>query len=360
MTLHENQLKLLRHLARFNLLDYASCLHLLDTSGKTDAVSLSYAFRPLTRYGYLTKHGDCVSILAKGRALFPNVKPLIAAGGRASDRERVIQVSHMVMLMEENGIPCHGERIETNAPYFIPSACWRKIAPGILSTTRFMGMLMSGDERYAVYDVGDGHMDWQVRAEGSLFYCKYGTIETMATGMILICQDDVRNKVAENIIRQTMWARRQLLSTCYTERSKPTQWSRSPIKLRAQYEHVYLATPEDFRESFWLIRREKSLIATQSKGSAPLFDRSCGDYEKWPIRFFANPASDLLKLVYFFAAVKSELTLQKSDPSYHSVLQYAICLRKKDKPLLKMYPEVYSMKGIKIYEYFDVPDDYQP
>ena len=41
MRLHENQLKLIRHLARFNLLDYASCLHLLDTEGTGDHVALS-------------------------------------------------------------------------------------------------------------------------------------------------------------------------------------------------------------------------------------------------------------------------------------------------------------------------------
>ena len=360
MKLHDNQMKLLRHLARFNLLDYPSCLHLLDTAETNDAVSLSYAFRPLTKYDYLSKRDICVSILSKGRALFPDVSPLIAAGGGATERERVMQVSRMALLMEENDVPCYENRIKAERPYFIPSACWRKIAPGILSTTRFTGMLIVGNERYAVYDIGDGHMDWQVRAESSLFYRKYGAIETMATGMILICRDEVRNKVAENIIRQTMWARRQLLSTSYTERSKPTRWSRSPIKLRAQYEHVYLATPEDFRESLWLIRHEKKQLAIQSKGCMPCIDRAYGDYEKWPIRFFANPASDLLKLVYFFSAAKSELTLRKCDPSYHSDLQYAICLRKKDKPLLKVYPDVCEMKGIKTYEYFDVPDDREP
>ena len=31
-------------LARFNLLDYVSCLHLLDTEGTENQVALSYAF----------------------------------------------------------------------------------------------------------------------------------------------------------------------------------------------------------------------------------------------------------------------------------------------------------------------------
>ena len=137
MRLRENQLKLIRHLARFNLLDYAGCLHMLDTAGTEDQVALS------------------------------------------------------------------------PEPVFIPSACWRNIAPGILSTTRFTGMLLAGKEKLAVYDIGDGSMEWQVRAEGSLFYTKYGSYETKATGMILICENDKSNKATRNIIRQTMWNWRQ-------------------------------------------------------------------------------------------------------------------------------------------------------
>ena len=102
------------------------------------------------------------------------------------------------------------------------SACWRNIAPGVLSTTRFVGMLLAGQERLAVYDIGDGSMEWQVRAEGSLFYTKYGSYETKATGMILICEDGKGNKAAKNIIRQTMWSRRRLLSDICLERYKPT------------------------------------------------------------------------------------------------------------------------------------------
>ena len=41
MRLHENQLKLIRHLAQFNLLDYDSCLHMLDTAGTGGQVTLS-------------------------------------------------------------------------------------------------------------------------------------------------------------------------------------------------------------------------------------------------------------------------------------------------------------------------------
>ena len=82
MKLHDNQLQLLRHLARFNLLDYGGCLEMLDVDGTGDRTARSYAFRPLTKNKYLPKRKDgSVSILSKGRALFPEVKPLIAAGG---------------------------------------------------------------------------------------------------------------------------------------------------------------------------------------------------------------------------------------------------------------------------------------
>ena len=226
MRLHENQLKLIRHLARFNLLDYASCLHLLDTEGTRDQVVLSYAFRPLTKNKYITKRKDgSVSILAKGRALFPDVKPLISMGGGEQSIQRVMEVSRMAALMEEHGIPAVAEVPQSPEPVFIPSACWRNIAPGILSTTRFTGMLLAGKEKLAVYDIGDGSMEWQVRAEGSLFYTKYGSYETKATGMILFCENDQSNKVARNIIRQTMWNRRQLLRESCVERDRPARWS---------------------------------------------------------------------------------------------------------------------------------------
>ena len=69
--LNENQLKLLRHLARFNLLDYPSCLDMLNNDGGSDRTALSYAFRPLTKNRYVSKDKrGCVSILAKGGRCF--------------------------------------------------------------------------------------------------------------------------------------------------------------------------------------------------------------------------------------------------------------------------------------------------
>ena len=114
--LHENQLNLLRHLARFQLLSYADW-------GTASRKALSYAFRPLTKNRYVSKQRDgCVSILAKGRALFPELVPLISTGGGAAERRRVMEVSRMAALMERNGVPVAGELQETAMPYFIPSA----------------------------------------------------------------------------------------------------------------------------------------------------------------------------------------------------------------------------------------------
>ena len=358
MRLHENQLKLIHHLARFNLLDYSGCLHMLDETETGDQVALSYVFRPLTKNKYLIKRKDgSVAILAKGKALFPDIKPLISAGGGAQSVQRVIEVSRRAALMEEHGIPAVAEIPKSPNPVFIPSACWRNIASGILSTTRFTGMVLAGQERLAVYDIGDGSMEWQVRAEGSLFYTKYGSYETKATGMILICQDGKGNKAAKNIIRQTMWSRRQLLSDICLERNKPTCWSHSPIKLRAQYEHVYLTTPKWFRTDIQAILTAENEVCTQSKNGTRLHDPAQGDYEKWPYRFFVNPATDLLKYVYFFSAVKGLIKLLKSDMPAPPQVRYAICYRKLDRPILRMYPDIFELEGLQFYEYQSEEND---
>lgn len=352
MKLHENQLRLLRHLARYNLMEYMDCLGMLDTDGMGNRTALSYAFRPLTKNGYLSKRKDgCVTILAKGRALYPEVTPLISTGGGTAERCRVMAVSRMAALMEQNGIPSFGELQERDRPYFIPSACWRKIAPGILSTTRFAGMLVAGAHRLAVYDIGDGTMEWQIRAEGSLFYTRYGRYETKTTGMLLVCQKEARLKAARNIIRQTMWNRRQLLREDCVERNRPTRWSRSPIKLKAQYEHVYLTTPETLAISLQRILAEEKYVRSlcDRNGGRLSGSQGIGDIEIHPRRLFVNPAADLLKYVRFFSAVKTYLT-PKEDPNYYPVT-IELYIQKADLPIVKMYPELYGLEGSTVYVY---------
>lgn len=83
--LKDNQEILIRHLIRFHILDYESCLQVLDTENTGDKVALSYVFRPLTKQKYIIKDKDgIVSVLKKGKELFPEEEPLISIGGWGS------------------------------------------------------------------------------------------------------------------------------------------------------------------------------------------------------------------------------------------------------------------------------------
>lgn len=259
----------------------------------------------------------------------------------------------MAALMEKRGVPVLADQQEWEAPYFIPSACWRRIAPGILSTTRFTGMLMAGKHRLAVYDIGDGAMEWQVRAEGSLFYTRYGSYETKATGMLLVCREDVRLKAARNIIRQTMWNRRQLLREGCVERNRPVKWSRSPIKLKAQYEHVYLTTPETMPVSLQRILEEERYLQTLCvKNSGTLLgSQGIGDIEMHSRRLFVNPACDLLKYVQFFSAAKTYLGEKSEEKAYWPKITLELCIWPEDLPIAGMYPELLDLKGLTVYVY---------
>ena len=53
--LKDNQEILIRHLIRFHILDYESCLQVLDTENTGDKVALSYVFRPLPNRNILSK-----------------------------------------------------------------------------------------------------------------------------------------------------------------------------------------------------------------------------------------------------------------------------------------------------------------
>ena len=80
--------------------------------------------------------------------------------------------------------------------------------------------------------------------------------------MLLVCREDVRIKAARNIIRQTMWNRRQLLREDCAERNRPVKWSRSPIKLKAQYEDTLAGVDAECREL-----REKSRVEAKNEYS---------------------------------------------------------------------------------------------
>jgi len=350
MKLKEKQLNLLRHLARFEILDYLSCLRILDTEKTNDRKALSYDFRPLTKHKYARKHkDDNIVILAKGRALFPDLEPLVTLGGGAAGRERVNTVSRVAMFLGEQGVGSFKHPDRTESWCFIPSACWRNIREGILSTTRFAGILFIGPHRLAVYDIGGGEMEWQTRAERSLFYRNHGDYETRTTGMLFICNDGKREEVAQRIIRTTMWQRRQLIDKDGGyERDRPVKYVRAPIRLAAQYERVYLTTPALLGESLAAIAAEEDYISRCRMNNPRCPEPANGDYEAWPYRYFVNIAADLLKYVYFFAAAKSLILFRKE---HAGELNYAVVLPRRDFPILRMYPDVLNMKGLKVYEY---------
>jgi len=351
--LKDNQEMLIRHLIRFHILDYESCLQVLDIENTGDKVALSYVFRPLTKHKYIVKDKNgIVSILKNGKELFPNEAPLISIGGGTQSRNRILQVSKVAAMLEKVGVEITGERYDMDEPQFIPSARWREIAPGILSTTRFAGMLLAYGKKYAVYDIGDGTMEWQVRAESSLFYRKYGSYETRADGMILICDDGKRDEIAERIIRQTMWSRKTLLKERYAETNKPIRYSRSPIKLRTQYRRVYLTTPSRLSVSLQRIYEEDETIASTFPDEEVCYDRKYGDIQIWPMWYYINPAYDLLKFVYFFSEAKSSLKIRDDEDLYYvPKIEFTIILHQEDQRILQMYPDVLQSERVKVLVY---------
>jgi hypothetical protein len=336
MKLKSNQLALIRHLAQFQTLDYQSCLQMLGD----DKIKASYAFRPLTRHKYISKHKNgSVKVLSKGRDLFPDVEPLVNVGGK--NNERINSISRIAMLLGKIGIESVSSPLDTEYECFIPSACWRKLRTNILSTTRFAGILYVGSHRLAVYDIGDGTMEWQIRAERSLFFpIWHEDFDTHATGMLFICDEDKRIEIAKRIIRETMWRRKQLIEKeSYYERTRPVKYSKAPIRLAIDYKHVYLTTPNLLKESIDRIINEKDFIEQTRGNNSELQDKRWGDFEVYPRRYFMNSTTDLLKFVYFFSEVKSGIQLN-----------FSIVLPKWDFPILEMYPDVMGMEGLEIHE----------
>jgi hypothetical protein len=252
MTLKQTQLNLLHHLCQFGTLDYESCLWLLDTRNTRDKTAMSYIFRPLTKNKYIPKHTNgSVTILAKGRALFPNIEPLVTLGGGSENR--VNSISRTAAFLRSAGIKIVASHSGVKTWCFVPSTCQRKIRHGILSTTRFTGMLFVGNHRLAVYDIGDGSMDRQLRAERSLFY--------------------------------------------------------------RHYERVFLTTPSSIENTLDMIAAERDFCIEHRKRSGRGYDFSNdrnGDFYYEPRWYFANLTTDLLKFVYFFVAVRQNRNEQFS------------------------------------------------
>ena len=344
---------LLQHLAQFEVLDYPSCLRMLDEDGKRDRVKLSYAFRPLTKNKYVVKRKDGnVRILTKGRALFPDIEPLVTVNGSYVGIKRAETVSRVAMYLAEQEIYSYTN--EQDEACFVPSACWRKIRDGILSTTRFAGILFLREHRLAVYGIGDGNVEWQMKAERSLFYRNRGDYATRATGMLLICDNDKRIEIAQRIIRTTMWHRKQLIGSSSTqERERPVRYMKAPIRLTKYFERVYLTTPDTLEYDLPAIFYENDEIERYRDGNSKSNDPNQGDYEIYPMRYFVNTTTDLLKYVYYFATMKNEIEMRRKGANgglyMPNLVNYAIRVTEKDFPILRMYPDVLDVEGSKFY-----------
>ena len=79
-------------------------------------------------------------------------------------------------------------------------------------------------------------------------------------------------------------------------------------------------------------------------------DRSHGDVACGHIRYFLNPAFDILKFVYFFTAVKSILQLENENiplpqTEYHIIIHWG------DRRILRMYLDVLESERVTVLVY---------
>ena len=148
-----------------------------------------------------------------------------------------------------------------------------------------------------------------------------------------------------------MWSRKTLLKEKYTETNKPVRYSRSPIKLRTQYERVYLTTPSRLSVSLQRIYNEEKTIAFAISDAEICYDRSCGDVQVWPMWYYINPACDLLKFVYFFSEAKSHLRRQDDNYNLTPKIEFTIILQQEDRRILQMYPDVLQSERVNVLVY---------
>jgi len=109
--------------------------------------------------------------------------------------------------------------------------------------------------------------------------------------------------------------------------------------LRTQYERVYLIERGNIKGGLKWIYKDEEIINNTADGSR-INDAKLGDIEDWPVRYFINPAYDLLKLVYFFSAVKTYHALEKNSSFPSPDVRYAIIMQPEDLPIINMYPDV--------------------
>lgn len=280
--LNTKQISLLVHLKRFAVADKDTCLLVLDTLKTRNKEKLLYSLRPLVKNGYISKRKDeLYGLLNPGKELTEHIKPILTTGGDAGGRHRVAEISHMAALLGWHGIPTISSIPENGENGFIPSTIWRNLRSGLISTTRFLGILIYNDLRLAVYHIGDGNYEWQIRAECSLHFWHYRSKETELTGILLVCNDGCSVAVGKKIIRHTLRERKTLLKESRYQHPKPTKYSKRPVRVRADYKHAYLAEEREIMD----------VLQAAEQG------------DKW---------CDLLYLAYFYNKVK-----QRPEKDHH-------------------------------------------
>lgn len=140
--LNVGQINLLVHLKRFAVAKRETCLLALDNEKTQNKDKLLYYLRPLVKNGYISRRSDGLyGLLHKGAELVSHIKPVLTVGGDEAGRRRVAEVSHMAALMAWHGIPTVTTIPHNGQNGFVPSAIWRTLRNGIISTTRFLGVL---------------------------------------------------------------------------------------------------------------------------------------------------------------------------------------------------------------------------
>ena len=76
--------------------------------------------------------------------------------------------------------------------------------------------------------------------------------------------------------------------------------------------------------------------------------------EVYPIRYYLNPAFDVLKLVHFFAEVKDDLDM--AQDGYISPIEYFMVVYPEDLEIARMYPDVNEAEGVNIRAYRPAQD----
>ena len=175
--------------------------------------------------------------------------------------------------------------------------------------------------------------------------------------LVLGAQPDRRARPAGWTVSLRAALFEQLLKEHCAERNRPTRWSRSPIRLRTQYKHVYLTTRSQMERSIIRIYREKCAIQIQREEAGIEKYVSIpaeADVELWPRRLFFNAATDLLKYVRFFAAVKDDIYMRENVERFQGFkgdVQYELRFRTEDDAIAHMYPDVNEAEGAVFHVY---------